>query len=130
MFQKHHEGFCDPGYRYIVRFLKSLAIWPFGRFVKQWIISSFLPLILNWSLRQSQEIQIEWGFFYFKIFIYLLLEMGEGRERNIRPSPQPRHVPWLGIEPVTFWFKGWCSIHWATSARTIYLFIYFTKLQR
>ena len=29
----------------------------------------------------------------------------------------PRHVPWLGIEPVTLWFTGWHSIHWATPAR-------------
>ena len=30
---------------------------------------------------------------------------------------QPRHVPWLGLEPVTFWFTGQHSIHWATLAR-------------
>ena len=24
-------------------------------------------------------------------------------------NPQPRHVPWSGIEPVTFQFTGWCS---------------------
>ena len=23
------------------------------------------------------------------------------------PGPQPRHVPWLGIEPATLWFAGW-----------------------
>ena len=33
------------------------------------------------------------------------------------PGPQPRHVPWLGIEPATLWFAGWHSIHWATPAR-------------
>ena len=33
------------------------------------------------------------------------------------PGPQHRHVPWLGIEPVTLWFAGPCSIHWATPAR-------------
>ena len=33
------------------------------------------------------------------------------------PGPQPRHVLWLGIEPVTFWFAGRHSIHWATPAR-------------
>ena len=65
-------------------------------------------------------------------FIYLLLERGEGeekeRERNIdvqettaivfflyAPSrgtwPQPSHVPWLGIEPVTFQFAGQHSVH-------------------
>ena len=24
-------------------------------------------------------------------------------------NPQPRYVPWLGIEPTTFWCMGWCS---------------------
>ena len=33
------------------------------------------------------------------------------------PCPQPRHVPWLGIEPETLLFRGRHSIHWATSAR-------------
>ena len=69
------------------------------------------------------------SFLFKKDFIYLFLERGEGkekeRERNINvwlpltrlllwgPCLQPRHVPWLGIEPVTFWFP----IHWATPAR-------------
>ena len=35
---------------------------------------------------------------------------------NWGPDPKPRHVPWLGIEPVTFQFAGWRSIHWATPA--------------
>ena len=35
------------------------------------------------------------------------------------PGPQPRHVPWLGIEPATLWFSGRPSIHWATPARAI-----------
>ena len=33
------------------------------------------------------------------------------------PGPQPRHVPWLGIELVTFCFPGQRSILWATPAR-------------
>ena len=33
---------------------------------------------------------------------------------NWVPGPQPRHVPWLGIEPATFWFTGQHSSHWAT----------------
>ena len=67
----------------------------------------------------------------FKDCIYLFLEREEGREkeeRNINvwlllmhphwgPGLQPRHVPWLGIEPMTLWFAGWHSIHWATPAR-------------
>ena len=27
------------------------------------------------------------------------------------PGPQPRHVPWLGIELATLWFTGWQSVH-------------------
>ena len=34
-----------------------------------------------------------------------------------RPGLQPVHVPHLGIEQVTLWFAGLCSIHWATPAR-------------
>ena len=33
------------------------------------------------------------------------------------PGLWPRPMPWLGIEPVTLTFSGWCSIHWATPAR-------------
>ena len=43
---------------------------------------------------------------------------------NWRLGPQSRHVPWLGIELVTFWFAGCQSIHWATPAgahKTIWL---------
>ena len=34
-----------------------------------------------------------------------------------RSGLQPGHVPWLGIKPVTLWFTGQHSIHWATPAR-------------
>ena len=34
------------------------------------------------------------------------------------PGLQPRHVPWLGIEPAAPWSTGWHSIHWATLAKT------------
>ena len=44
---------------------------------------------------------------------------------NWGPGPQPRHVPWLGIELATFWFTGRCSIHLATPARAkCIIFIY------
>ena len=33
---------------------------------------------------------------------------------NWGPGQQPRHVPWLRIEPATFQFAGQCPIHWAT----------------
>ena len=77
-------------------------------------------------------------FFFFKRFIYLFLERGEGRkkerERNFNvwlplvhpptggPGLQPRHVPWLIIDLVTFCFTVRHSIHWATPARVIYQF--------
>ena len=79
-----------------------------------------------------------------KKFIYLILERGKGkkkeRERNmvwflstwekrcaclLRTSywglgPQPRHVPWLGIKPLTLWLAGPNSTHWATPARATF----------
>ena len=64
------------------------------------------------------------NFYFFSRFFFIFRE-GEGRrkrERNIYvqeihglvashapnwgPGLQPRHVPWLGIKPVTFWFAG------------------------
>ena len=71
---------------------------------------------------------------FFKDFIYLILERGEGKEKGREtsmcgcllrapywgPGLHPRHVPWLGIEPVTLWFAGQCSIHWATPVRAIF----------
>ena len=69
---------------------------------------------------------------------YFFLERGgrreEKRERNIDvrgkhqlvasctypdwgPNPQPRHVPWLGMEPVTFCFVGWCPTNWSMMVR-------------
>ena len=72
-----------------------------------------------------------YGLIFFKDFIYLFLEKGEGREKeretsmcgclsctpNWGPGPQPRHVPCLGIELATLWFTGW---HWATPARALF----------
>ena len=54
--------------------------------------------------------------FFFFLRFYLFLERGEGREKELErnimcdcllhaptwgPGPKPRHVPWLGIQPVT-----------------------------
>ena len=39
------------------------------------------------------------------------------------PGPQPRHVPWLGIKLVTLRFAGQHSIHWATPARALLIYI-------
>ena len=71
------------------------------------------------------------------LLTYLFLESGEGRAKgreniNVREkhrlvasriypdqrlNPQPRHVPWLGIELLTFHFAGWCPTKWATPVR-------------
>ena len=77
-------------------------------------------------------------FFFLKMCIYLFLERGEGRRKRGTgtsmcqryndqlplicapywgPGLKPRPVPWLGIEPVTFWFLSWHSVPWATPAR-------------
>ena len=65
--------------------------------------------------------------FYLFIFRQGKGERNRGRETpkcgclswapHWEPGPQPRHVPWLGIELVTPWFAGWHSIYWATPAR-------------
>ena len=66
---------------------------------------------------------------FFKYFIYLFLDRGKGGRKRGRetsmcgclshhpswgPGPQPRHVPWLGIEPVTLWFTGQHLVYWTT----------------
>ena len=80
-------------------------------------------------------------------FIYLFILDREGREKERKRilhqcvvascppptgtwlGPQPRHVPWLGIEQATLWFTGRCSIHWATPARAnSFLHTLLTKL--
>ena len=75
---------------------------------------------------------------FLKIF-YLLIFRGERRERGKEtsvcgclshtywePSLQPRHVPWLGMDPATTCFTGWCSIHWNTPARAIICVFYYS----
>ena len=64
--------------------------------------------------------------FFLRFYLFISRERGwEGENHQCclscaphqGPGPQPRHVPWLGIKSVTFWFTGWHSIHWATPAR-------------
>ena len=73
--------------------------------------------------------------FFLRFYLFIFRERREGergaehgcvRERLIGclshapkwgPGPQPRHVPWPGIEPDTFRFAGWCSILWATPTK-------------
>ena len=73
-----------------------------------------------------------------KVFSFLFLETeGKGGRKRGRGTmcgclshapywglgPQPRHVPSLGIEPVTLWFASWHSTHWATPATATECFL-------
>ena len=92
-------------------------------------------------LFQAMEI---WGLFHFLYFLKILFiyfffrERGREGEREGEkhqcvvascalptggPGQQPIHVPWLGIKPVTLWFSGRCSVHWATPTRASSLFL-------
>ena len=90
-------------------------------------------LVPTFYLQHSSQ----WSF--KKILFIYFLERREGREKkkerniyvqeiyqlvapNWGPGTYPRHVPWLGIEPATFWFAGWHSIHWATLASAPVIF--------
>ena len=77
----------------------------------------------------TQSLNWEWLFFFKVLFIFREEKGGRKRERQTSmcgclscapiwgPGQQPRHVPWLGIEPVILWFTDHHSIHWATPAR-------------
>ena len=101
-------------------------------------MSSFKTALLH--IIPSNWIYATFSFFLFHLFkvnLIIFREMGrEGGKKGEKhhcvrdtsaswllhtpswgPDLQPRHVPWLGIEPATLWFVGWCSIHWATPAR-------------
>ena len=95
-------------------------------------LMSQVPLLCHvvrvYLVRHGQSLP-QWLYsFTWPPTIYLFLEREkEGRRKgretsmcgclshapNWAPGPQPRHVPWLGIEPATLWFTGRHSIHWA-----------------
>ena len=107
-----------------------------------WKIQTTLQILLIGKVQClynniTKMVALTWNLYnFFEDFIYFFLERGEEREkereRNINvweipgcflhtpnwgPGLKPRHVPWLGIEPATFRFTGWISIHWATPPR-------------
>ena len=71
------------------------------------------------------------SFFLKVLFIFREREGGRKRGRETSmcgcllsihywgPGPQPINVPWLGIEPVTLWFTGHHSIHWARAVTSV-----------
>ena len=102
----------------------------------------------RWTIEQGSNYEwVGWGGednpsmrYFFKDFIYFLEGKGgkkRGREAPIcgcllhvphwGPGLQPRHVPWLGIEPAILWFADWHSTHWATHARAFHKILYWPK---
>ena len=72
-------------------------------------------------------------YFFKRFYWFIFRERGREGEREgekhqcvvasyVPPTgdlgPQPRHVPWLGIELAILWFAGQRLIHWAMRART------------
>ena len=101
-------------------------------FLMLWQIESFLQFLFsnefesNWFYRSWNLI----NYLLFSDLIYLLLERREEREKetslaylsqapNLRPSLQPRHVTWLGIEPVTLLYGR--TLNWAMPVRAYFL---------
>ena len=69
-------------------------------------------------------------FFFLRFYLFIFREKegggeGEKHQRVVASCTpltgdlayNPDMCPELGIKPVTLWFAGWCSIHWATPAR-------------
>ena len=86
------------------------------------------------------NIVLAFSFIFIFLFIYFFEERRGGREKEWEgekhrcgvasftppvwgPGLQPRQVPWLGIKLVTFHFAGRHSVHWATPARAIFIFL-------
>ena len=75
-------------------------------------------------------------FFFLRFCLFIFREGKKRRKRGREiamcsclsptpywgPGPQPRHVSWLGMEPVTLWFTGWHSLHWTTPAKGLISF--------
>ena len=81
------------------------------------------------------EVICIYPFLFFKNCFYLFIfrERGrkgerEGQKHRLGAShtpqretwPATRHVPWLGVDPVTLRFTGWHLIHWDTPARATF----------
>ena len=107
-----------------------------SRFFAHFLLDSVL-------LIRSNHFWMSWiSFFYlkffFKDFIYLFSERGEGREKRGRETsmcgclsrtlpqgtwPATQACALMGIKQATLWFAGWHSNHWATPARANFLIL-------
>ena len=82
----------------------------------KWSIDSALLPLYCYEMKRTD-------IYFFKILFILFLDRGRKRRRERSvcgclshapywgPGPQPRYVPWLGIEPGTLWFAGWHPVH-------------------
>ena len=107
-----------------------------------YLVDLMLPLLHTWPSLSNSGIfftytspttttKVTLSLTFKNLFIYLFLERREGRKTGretsmceryigwLPPGPQPRHVPWLRIKLMTFWFSGPHSTHWATLARAV-----------
>ena len=99
--------------------------------------NAFMPFLCNRTLHHPYPLEVTACF--FKILSIYSLRERKGRRKkegetsmcgclsrapHWGPGPQPRHVPWLGIQTATLWFTGPCSIHWATPARAYCLYFF------
>ena len=98
-----------------------------------WFVAFSDSLIsLSKILSRSIHVVTNGSIYFFLEILFIFREGLEGRRKRGRetsmcccllcapywgPGLQPRHVPWLGIEPVTLWFADQYSIYWATPAR-------------
>ena len=113
-----------------------------------WFVA-FSDSLISLSKILSRSIHVVTNDIIFFSFLrfYLFLEEGkEGRKRGREtsmcccllcapywgPGLQPRHVPWLGIKPVTLRFTGQHPIHWATPPReqmaVFHLFLWLSSI--
>ena len=88
-------------------FYSSLLI----KFFKECLLSLFFFKILFISRERGKEGDRE-GEKHQCVVASHMSHTGE-------PGLQPRHVPWLGIEPSAFQFTSQYSVHWATPIRAL-----------
>ena len=90
------------------------------------------PFILIYIYFMNGKVEYLCLSIFKRFYLFIFRERGrEGKKRGRETStcgcllwtpnwgsgPQPRRVPWLGIELMIFWFVGWCPTHWATPVR-------------
>ena len=122
--------------RSLIYFASPEPLWT------QFVFFNFV-LVVTWLFISFFSADVFYIFFSSIFYLFIFRERSKEGERgretlmceryiellplshttNWEPGPQPRHVPWLGMELATFWFTGRHSIHWATPARVAFHFM-------